>query len=145
MNKLVEQLRKVLATNFALYLKTHMFHWNVEGPNFNDYHAFFSGVYEDLFDQSDILAEFIRQLNEKAPGSLSVYHTESLVKDEEGFPSAEEMFAKLAYDTQTMITLYEQLYVAAEEAGEHQISNYAADRMAAHKKTAWMVRSILKR
>lgn len=145
MNKLIEQLRKILATNFALYLKTHMFHWNVEGPNFNDYHAFFSGVYEDLFAQSDILAEFIRQLNEKAPGSLSVYQSESLVKDEEGFPSAEEMFAKLAYDTQTMITLYEQLYNVAEEANEHQISNYAADRMAAHKKTAWMVRSILKK
>lgn len=145
MNKLIEQLRKILATNFALYLKTHMFHWNVEGPNFNDYHAFFSGVYEDLFAQSDILAEFIRQLNEKAPGSLSVYQSESLVKDEEGFPSAEEMFAKLAYDTQTMITLYEQLYNIAEEANEHQISNYAADRMAAHKKTAWMVRSILKK
>jgi starvation-inducible DNA-binding protein len=145
MNKLVEQLRKVLATNFALYLKTHMFHWNVEGPNFSDYHAFFSGVYEDLFDQTDTLAEFIRQLNEKAPGSLSVYSAESLVKDEEGFPSAEEMFAKLAYDTQTMITLYEQLYHVAEEAHEHQISNYAADRLAAHKKTAWMVRSILKK
>lgn len=145
MNKLVEQLRKVLATNFALYLKTHMFHWNVEGPNFSDYHAFFSGVYEDLFDQTDTLAEFIRQLNEKAPGSLSVYNAESLVKDEEGFPSAEEMFNKLAFDTQTMITLYEQLYHVAEEAHEHQISNYAADRLAAHKKTAWMVRSILKK
>jgi starvation-inducible DNA-binding protein len=145
MNKLIEQLRKVLATNFALYLKTHMFHWNVEGPNFSDYHAFFSGVYEDLFDQTDTLAEFIRQLNEKAPGSLSVYNAESLVKDEEGFPSAEEMFNKLAFDTQTMITLYEQLYHVAEEAHEHQISNYAADRLAAHKKTAWMVRSILKK
>lgn len=145
MNKLVEQLRKVLASNFALYLKTHMFHWNVEGANFNDYHAFFAGVYEDLFAQSDLLAEFIRQLNEKAPGSLSVYNAESLVKDEEGFPSADEMFNKLAFDTQTMITLYQDLYNVAEEASEHQISNYAADRMAAHKKTAWMVRSILKK
>ena len=145
MNKLVEQLRKVLTSNFALYLKTHMFHWNVEGPNFNDYHAFFATVYEDLFDQSDVLAEFIRQLGEKAPGSLSVYAQQSLIKDEEGFPSATEMFEKLLADTQTMLTLYQQLYDAAEEVNEHQISNYAADRLAAHKKTAWMVRSILKK
>lgn len=145
MSKLVEQLRKVLTSNFALYLKTHMFHWNVEGPNFSDYHAFFATVYEDLFDQSDVLAEFIRQLGEKAPGSLSVYAQQSLIKDEEGFPSATEMFEKLLADTQTMLTLYQQLYDAAEEVNEHQISNYAADRLAAHKKTAWMVRSILKK
>lgn len=144
MNKLVEQLRLVLATNFTLYLKTHMFHWNIEGADFPEYHAFFGDVYNDLWDQTDTLAEFIRQLDEKAPGSLSVYLQTSLVKDEEGFPDAIEMFQKLDTDTKTMITLYEQLYHVAEEIHEHQISNYAADRLAAHKKTAWMVRSILK-
>ena len=55
-----------------------------------------------------------------------------------------QMFQKLDTDTKTMITLYQQLYNVAEEMHEHQISNYAADRLAAHKKTAWMVRSILK-
>lgn len=143
MNKLIEQLRKVLASNFALYLKTHMFHWNVEGPNFNDYHAFFAEVYADLWAQSDVLAEFIRQLQEKAPGSLTVYAQQSVIKDEEGFPAAPEMFSKLLADTTTMIALYQDLYNVAEEAKEHQISNYAAERLAAHKKTAWMVRSIL--
>jgi starvation-inducible DNA-binding protein len=145
MNKLIEQLRKVLTSNFALYLKTHMFHWNIEGSDFPEYHSFFGDVYDDLWNQTDTLAEFIRQLDEKAPGSLTVYSQQSLIKDEEGFPGAMEMFQKLQADTQTMITLYEQLYHVAEEAHEHQISNYAADRLAAHKKTAWMVRSILKR
>jgi starvation-inducible DNA-binding protein len=145
MNKLIEQLRKVLTSNFTLYLKTHMFHWNIEGSDFPEYHSFFGDVYDDLWNQTDTLAEFIRQLDEKAPGSLTVYAQQSLIKDEEGFPGAMEMFQKLQADTQTMITLYEQLYHVAEEAHEHQISNYAADRLAAHKKTAWMVRSILKR
>lgn len=144
MNDLIQSLRKTLASNFALYLKTHMFHWNVEGPNFSDYHAFWSGVYEDIFDQTDILAEFIRQAGEYAPGSLSVYSQISDVKDEEGFPKAEQMFMQFLVDNATMIRLYEQLYHVAEENHEHQISNYAADRLAAHKKHAWMVRSILK-
>jgi len=145
MDKLIQQLRKVLTSNFALYLKTHMFHWNVEGEDFPQYHDFFAGVYNDLFAQSDILAEFIRQLGEKAPGSLTVYAATSVIKDEEAFPGYLEMFNKLASDTQTMISLYQELYDIAEEAREHQISNYAADRLAAHKKTAWMVRSILKK
>lgn len=144
MNELITKLRKVLASNFALYLKTHMFHWNVEGNNFNDYHAFWSDVYEDLFGQTDTLAEFIRQAGEYAPGSLSVYSEISDIKDEEGFPKAHEMFVKFLSDNQLMIGLYEQLYHTAEQNHEHQISNYAADRLAAHKKYTWMVRSILK-
>ena len=144
MNNLIQSLRKTLASNFALYLKTHMFHWNVEGPNFNDYHAFWSGIYEDLFGQTDTLAEFIRQAGEYAPGSLSVYSEISDVKDEEGFPKAHDMFVQFLLDNQTMIRLYEELYHVAEEAHEHQISNYAADRLAAHKKHAWMTRSLLK-
>ena len=144
MNELIQQLRKVLATNFSLYLKTHMFHWNVEGPNFNDYHAFWAGVYEDVFAQNDILAEYIRQAGEYAPGSLTVYSQITDVTDEEGFPSAMEMFRKFQIDNQKMIDLYDRLYHVAESNHEHQISNYAADRLAAHKKHAWMVRSILK-
>jgi starvation-inducible DNA-binding protein len=139
-----EILRKVLATNFALYLKTHMFHWNVEGKNFAEYHAFWSGVYEDLFDQTDTLAEYIRQLGEYAPGSLSVYAEISSVKDEESFPNAEQMFNQFMVDNATMIRLFEELYNVAEQNHEHQISNYAADRLGAHKKHAWMVRSLLK-
>jgi starvation-inducible DNA-binding protein len=145
MNKLVEQLRKVLTSNFALYLKSHMFHWNIEGSDFPQYHSFFGDVYNDLWDQTDTIAEFIRALDEKAPGSLAVYAEQSVIKDEETFPGPMEMFQKFQADNQTMISLYEQLYHFAEEAHEHQISNYAADRLGEHKKKAWMVRSILKR
>ena len=121
-----------------------MFHWNVEGQNFSEYHGFWSDVYEDLFDQNDILAEFIRQAGEFAPGSLTVYTQTSDVSDEEGFPSAIDMFRKFQIDNQKMIALYDHLYHVAESNHEHQISNYAADRLAAHKKHAWMVRSFLK-
>ena len=144
MNDLIQSLRTTLATNFALFLKTQMFHWNVEGPNFSDYHAFWAGIYGDLYEQNDVLAEFIRQAGEYAPGSLSVYSQASQVKDEEAYPSANGMFLQFMVDNATMIRLYEELYHVAEANHEHQISNYAADRLAAHKKNAWMVRSLLK-
>ena len=144
MNDLIQSLRKTLASNFALYLKTQMFHWNVEGPNFNDYHAFWAGVYTDLYEQNDLIAEYIRQAGEYAPGSLSVYSEVSDVKDEEGFPKADEMFVKFLLDNQTMIRLYEELYAAAEATKDYQISDFCAQRLAAHKKHAWMTRSLLK-
>lgn len=141
---LSDLLKQLLASNFAYYLKAQMFHWNVEGPNFNDYHAFWAGVYTDLLGQNDIVAEYIRQAGEYAPGSLSVYSQISDVKDEEGYPRANDMFVQFLLDNQTMIRLFEQLYEVAEQQHEHQISNYAAERLGAHKKHAWMARSILK-
>lgn len=144
MNELVQQLRILLATNFALYLKTQMFHWNVEGPHFSDYHEFWAGVYGDLYAQNDAIAEYIRQAGEYAPGSLSVYKELTKVADEENFPKAEIMFATFLSNNDVMITLYNQLYEIAEKSGEFQISDYAAGRLAAHKKHAWMARSILK-
>lgn len=144
MTDLVTILRKVLASNFALYLKTHEFHWNVEGPHFTEYHEFWSDVYEDLFAQSDMLAEYIRQEGEYAPGSLSIYSELSVIKDEELFRSSKGMFDQFLLDNQTMIGLYQQLYATAEKNNAYQISDFCAQRLGAHKKHAWMVRSILK-
>jgi starvation-inducible DNA-binding protein len=144
MNELIKKLREVLASNFALYLKTQMFHWNIEGPNFNDYHAFWATVYTDLYEQNDLIAEYIRQANEYAPGSLDVYKQLSVIDDEDGFPKSVEMFNKFLSNNDSMITLYNQLYELAEKNEEYQISDFCAQRLAAHKKHAWMVRSILK-
>ena len=144
MTDLVQALRKTLTSNFALYLKTHMFHWNVESPSFAEYHGFWSDVYEDLHDQTDTLAEYIRQEGEYAPGALGVYSTESSIRDEDGFPNAHDMFTKFLTDNQLMIMLFEDLYHKAEAAHAHQISNYCADRLGQHKKYAWMVKSFLK-
>jgi len=144
MNELIQQLRTLLATNFTLFLKTQMFHWNVEGSDFPQYHEFLGDAYADFYAQNDTLAEYIRIQGQYAPGSLSVYSQISQVKDEEGFPSATGMMAQLAVDNQVMINLYQGLFDVAETAKEHGISNYAADRLDAHKKLAWMLRSILK-
>ena len=34
-------LSRVLADSYLLYLKTHNFHWNVTGPQFESLHALF--------------------------------------------------------------------------------------------------------
>lgn len=144
MNELIQQLRTLLATNFTLFLKTQMFHWNVEGSDFPQYHDFLANAYTDFYAQNDVLAEYIRIQGQYAPGSLSVYSQISKVEDEEGFPSATGMMTQLSLDNQVMVNLYQDLFDVAEAAKEHGISNYAADRLDAHKKLAWMLRSILK-
>lgn len=121
-----------------------MFHWNVEGSDFPQYHEFFADAYQDFYTQNDVLAEYIRIQGQYAPGSLTVYSEISEIKDEEGFPSAAGMMAQLAADNQVMINLYLKLFDTAEASREHGLSDYAAQRLDAHKKLAWMLRSILK-
>lgn len=144
MNELIQTLRTLLATNFTLYLKAQMFHWNIEGANFPQYHDFFGDVYSDLYEQNDLLAEYIRIQGAYAPGSLAVYSQISQVEDEEGFLAAMGMMTKLSTDNQIMIGLYQRLFDVAEEFKEHGLSDYAAQRLDAHKKLAWKLRSILK-
>lgn len=144
MDQLIQHLRTLLATNFTLFLKVQMFHWNVEGPNFPQYHDFFGDVYKDLYSQNDVIAEYLRVLNEKAPGSLIVYSEISKIQDEEGFDTAEQMMSRLLSNNDVMISMYKTLFTLAEEAEEYGISDYAAQRLDAHKKLAWMLRSILK-
>ena len=39
--QIAEGLSRVLADSYTLYLKTHGFHWNVEGPRFRELHLMF--------------------------------------------------------------------------------------------------------
>jgi starvation-inducible DNA-binding protein len=38
---IAEGLKHLLADSYTLYLQTHNFHWNVEGPQFRELHLMF--------------------------------------------------------------------------------------------------------
>lgn len=144
MEELIQQMKVLLASNFSLYLKAHNFHWNVEGPDFAQYHAFFSSFYEEIFDANDTIAEHIRALNAYAPGSYSRFAALSQIQDEVNIPTAMEMIRRLYNDNQSIINLLEGTYVLAEQANEIGLSNFIQDRVDIHKKHAWMLRSFIK-
>ena len=50
-------LSNLLADTYTLYLKTHNFHWNVTGPQFNSLHLMFEGQYTELALAVDLIAE----------------------------------------------------------------------------------------
>ena len=66
-------LSRLLADSYTLYLKTHNYHWNVTGPQFNTLHQMFEGQYAELATAVDEIAERIRALGVKAPGSYSEF------------------------------------------------------------------------
>ena len=141
---LADLLKTYLASTFAYYLKAHMFHWNVEGPDFGELHAFFSAIYEDAFDAVDTIAEQIRTTEEYAPGSLTRFHELSQIQDQIKVPRARLMLEELLADTQTMIDLSKQVFDAGTQEGREDVANFAAERQSAHGKYMWQLKSYLK-
>lgn len=56
MNDLIQQMKVVLADTFTFYLKAHNFHWNVEGPDFQQYHSFLGDLYGEVWGATDAIA-----------------------------------------------------------------------------------------
>ena len=141
---LSDLLKTLLATNFAYYLKAQMFHWNVEGPDFSQLHKFFAKIYEDTFDAIDPIAEYIRTLEDYAPGSFERFQELSKIQGQTKVPRARLMLEELLADTEGMKQLVMQVFEVAQAEGREDIANFMAERQNAHGKYAWQLRSFLK-
>ena len=135
-----KQLSKFLADTYALYLKTQNFHWNVTGPHFDSMHAMFAGQYEDLANAVDEIAERIRILGERAPGSFAEFSQLTDIKEQTAV-RAEEMLKQLLQGHEILIASAREVLASAQAAGDEGTINLIADRMSTHEKTAWMLRS----
>lgn len=144
MEQLIEKMKVYLASNFAFYLKLHFFHWNVEGPNFPQYHDFFGDKYEEIWQVTDDIAEHIRAIQGYAPGSLARFKEMSRIADQTDVIPAQNMFMIALADNSEMLTVITEAYRAAEAAGEIGLSNFLQDRLDAHKKLGWMLRATAK-
>ncbi len=143
--KLADELSRLLADSYTLYLKTHNFHWNVTGPMFQTLHVMFEEHYTELALAVDLIAERIRALGFPAPGSYAAYARLSSVSDTDGVPSAMEMIKLLVEAHETVIRTAREATNAAEEAGDQATADLGTQRLQIHEKTAWMLRSLLEK
>src|SRR4051812_17258979 len=109
MNKKIENLQKLLATSYSLYLKTQNYHWNVDGKDFYSLHKLFEEQYKDLFNAVDTIAERIRALGAKAYGSFTKFSKISVVKDGDENSSAKDMITDLLADQKKVIEILNDL------------------------------------
>ena len=144
METLIQQLKVILATNFALYLKSHNYHWNIEGTNFPQYHSFLDGFYNQVWEQTDDIAEHLRKLDSYAPGSFTRFLELSDIQEEVNVPTALVMMNNLRTDNDRLIMHLRAGIVAADQANEPAVSNFLQDLLGRQQKSAWMLRSILK-
>jgi starvation-inducible DNA-binding protein len=134
---------KLLADSYALYLKTHNYHWNVTGPMFNTLHTLFQTQYEELALAVDDIAERIRTLGAYAPGSFSEFSRLSDLEEARPDTAARDMIARLADDHLAVAAAARALGEAATTAGDDVSQDLAIRRQDVHQKSAWMLRSHL--
>jgi starvation-inducible DNA-binding protein len=144
METLTEIMKKVLADTFAMYLKSHNYHWNVEGSNFPQYHEFFGNLYEELHVAIDPIAEQIRALDSYAPGSLSRFMELTEIQDELNVPLGTDMARKLLGDNEIVMNTLNMALKLAEQFDKQGLMDFLAGRIDTHSKHAWMLRSISK-
>lgn len=138
-------LSKLLADTYTLYLKTHNFHWNVEGPMFQTLHVMFMGQYTEMWNALDLIAERIRSLGHYAPGSYAEFVKLTSIKETKSVPKAEKMVEELIQGNEAVIKTARSVFVAAEEAKDQTTMDVLTQRLDIHEKTAWMLRSLLKK
>ncbi|WP_404379952.1 Dps family protein [Caenispirillum salinarum] len=140
---IADGLSRLLADTYTLYLKTHNFHWNVTGPQFNTLHTMFEQQYTELSTAVDEIAERIRALGFPAPGSYKQFAALTRIQEEDGVPSATDMIKALAKDQEAVVRTAREVFPAADEANDEPTADLLTQRMQIHEKTAWMLRAML--
>jgi starvation-inducible DNA-binding protein len=141
---LVEKLSPLLANNYALYLKTQGYHWNVTGANFFSLHKMFEEQYANLAEANDELAERIRSLGYFAPASFSALSQLSSIAEDNKIPEeANVMLGNLAAAHAVVIKQLKDMIELASEQGDEATADLATQRLDWHEKTLWMLNSSL--
>lgn len=141
--EVAENLGRLLADSYTLYLKTHNYHWNVTGPMFQTLHNMFEEHYTELAPAVDEIAERIRALGAYAPGSYNAFSKLTSIKEEDSVPSARDMIANLVKGHEAVVKTARSIIPSAEEGGDEATIDLVTQRIQLHEKTAWMLRSLL--
>ena len=142
--KIAQGLSCVLADTYSLYLKTHNFHWNVEGPMFNTLHLMFMDQYTELWTALDAIAERIRALGFPAPGTYRAFSKLTTIEETDGVPAALDMVRLLVSGHEAVARTTRAVFPAVDLAGDESTADLLTQRLQVHEKTAWMLRSLLK-
>ena len=138
-----EALNATLADTYSLYMKTHAYHWNVTGPQFQTLHLMFEDQYREMWAALDEIAERVRALGVFAPTSGKQFAELSAIENADTQPpKATAMIENLLSDHETLIKRARAGLSTAEEADDAASADLLTVRIQTHEKTAWMLRAL---
>lgn len=141
MEKLYKLLSDTQASLFVLFQKTWVYHWNVVGPNFKEFHDLFGANYEALYEQIDRLTEHMRYLNVKPVPTLTRIVEVSHVEEANSSLDAMGMVNDLIKCHETIVDLLKKVAEESEAQKSRGTTNLVDDLNEEHGKFIWMLRS----
>ena len=142
MNELSAALKIVLSNTFVMYQKAQIYHWNVEGPMFAQYHDFFADIYGELLPAIDIAAEQMRALDTYAPFSILDMVDSSTIKEDQAHTNkVSQMLNNLLRDNEEVIKSLDKAFSLAEQENKQGLLDFLAGRLDAHAKHNWMIKA----
>ena len=150
-NPLTESMQKILASTYGLYLMTHNYHWNVEDERFYALHKMFEDQYNELFQAIDVIAERIRALGVYAlpfegEDILEISQTMSnaLNKETDVGSRSDRMVFNLMNLNESVVKNCQAAKKLSQDTHDDETENLIVERISAHQKAVWMLRSSLK-
>jgi starvation-inducible DNA-binding protein len=140
-------MKEVLADQFVLYTKARNYHWNVTGPQFFGLHAAFEKIYDELAEDIDNVAERIRVLGFKAPGTLAEFLSlTSLQEEPDKYPNHLDMVKTIVNDFESIIDkLYSTASKMQNEFKDEVSAGMFYSLVEKYQKTVWMLKSMLEK
>lgn len=136
-----QALKVLLSETYALYTKTHGYHWNVTGPRFNELHTMFMAQYNELWLALDLIAERIRAVGHFAPGSSGEMLEHATIKPDNSVPEAADMVKHLAAGHEAVSKAAKAGIKVAEKNNDPVTVDLFTQRAQLAEKTAWMLRA----
>lgn len=133
-----ESLKEVLAHNVVLYFSAHRAHWNVQGPDFTEYHDLFGEIYEDTYGSIDPMAENIRKSG-GFPQTLSEMEDQAEFEDASDTTDARVLAEDLYNKNSAYIDVLKKSFNICNAENEQGIANFIAERIDAHQKWNWQL------
>ena len=141
METLYKLLSDTQASLFVLFQKTWVYHWNVVGDDFKQFHDLFGEQYEAVYEEIDRLTEHMRYLNIKPVPTLTRIVEVSHVREADSSLDTMGMVRDLLHCHEIVIGLLNQVSEEAENQKSKGTLNLVDDLNEAHGKFVWMLRS----
>jgi len=143
--EVANRLNILLADEHVLYTKIRNYHWNVEGSNFMEMHKFYEGLYDEVAEQIDEIAERIRQLGHYAQGRLKDFLKQANLDEQEYTNDQRTQLQNLLDDNETIIKYVrkdiDDFTDKYKDAGN---TDFVTGILKNHEKWSWFIRSYLR-
>lgn len=136
-------LARFLADTYVLYVKTQNFHWNLKDSRFYSLHLLFEAQYEDLAGAVDEIAERIRMLEHPAPASMQEFLKLTHLKEAAGNYTGDKMITELCRGHEQIAAFLRENIQTVQKLGDEGSADLMIQRLRAHDKAAWFLRSHL--